>query len=186
MADEYAPLIFINKADYVGAQIFTLAHELAHLFVGESALSLFKLQTPPKNEVERFCNQAAAEFLVPEPLLIDYWKKAKSANDPYKEVANRFKVSRIVAARRALDTLRINREAFMDYYRTLIHEDSEQTSSGGGGFWKSQKWRVGRRFGTAVARAAKEDRLQYLEAYRLTELYGDTFDQIQENLGTPS
>lgn len=187
MADEYAPLIFINKADYTGAQMFTLAHELAHLFVGESALSLFELQAQPTNEVERFCNQAAAEFLVPKPLLIDYWRQAKSANDPYKEVANRFKVSRVVAARRALDTQRIDLGAFMDYYRTLIHEDSDQTKSKGGpGFWVNQRWRVGRRFGTAVARAAKEDRLQYLQAYRLTELYGDTFDQIQENLGTPS
>lgn len=184
MADEYAPLIFINKADYEGAQIFTLAHELAHLFVGESALSLFELQTPPKNEVEKFCNQAAAEFLVPESLLIKYWRQAKSADDPYKAVAKRFKVSQLVAARRALDTRRIDRGAFMAYYRTLIREHSRQTKPAFGGFWINQRWRVGRRFGTAVARAAKEDRLQYLEAYRLTELYGDAFDKIQEKIRT--
>ncbi len=185
MTDEYAPLIFINKADYEGAQMFTLAHELAHLFVGESGLSLFELQAQPTNEVEQFCNQAAAEFLVPEPLLINYWKQVKSADDPYKAVANRFKVSRLVAARRALDTQRINRDAFIEYYRTLIHEDSRKTKPAGGpSFWVSQKWRVGRRFGTAVARAAKEDRLQYLEAYRLTELYGDTFDCLTSLVGT--
>ena len=39
LVDQIAPLIFINNENYKPSQIFTLVHELAHLFVGESGVS---------------------------------------------------------------------------------------------------------------------------------------------------
>ena len=42
LVDEYAPLVFVNSAYFIAAQTFTLAHELAHLFVGETGLSAFE------------------------------------------------------------------------------------------------------------------------------------------------
>ena len=65
LVDEYAPLIFVNSKYYIAAQTFTLAHELAHLFVGETGLSALNMLLPANNATERFCNRTAAEFLVP-------------------------------------------------------------------------------------------------------------------------
>ena len=66
LVDEYAPLIFVNNADYKAAQIFTVAHELAHLFVGQEGVSASESLLPSDHEVETLCDGIAAEFLVPE------------------------------------------------------------------------------------------------------------------------
>ncbi len=189
LVDEYAPLIFVNNADYKTAQIFTLAHELSHIFVGESGLSKFEDLGPPDHATEEICNKIAAEFLVPSEELRKRWNTASQSGDPYQNLAKHFKVSTVVAARRALDAELITREMFFKYY----HENKARNWGGtqsedkrsGGHFWKNQLWRVGARFGSAVSRAVIEGRLSYTDAYSLTGLKGDNFSNMPEKMGFP-
>lgn len=185
LADDYAPLIFINGTDAKAAQMFTLIHELAHIWIGADGVSNFDTLQPADNETEIFCNQVAAEFLVPSVELTVAWKNAQHHEEPFQYLARRFKVSPLVTARRALDMGMITREDFLSFWRDYEQDVRRQNArqSNGGNFWNTQNTRVGLRFGTTVVRAAKEGKLLYRDAYKLTGLHGQTFDRFAERLG---
>ncbi len=184
LSDEYAPLIFINGADFKAAQMFTLAHELAHLWLGRGGVFNFEEMQPANNEVELFCNRAAAEFLVPAAELRAVWREAQADEEPFQFLARHFKVSPIVAARRALDLQLLSRREFFDFYREYQADERRQRrTSSGGDFYATQGARIGERFANAVIRAVKEGRLLYRDAYRLTGLHGKTFDRYAVLLG---
>ena len=179
MVDEYAPLVFVNGADGKAAQMFTLAHELAHVWLGSSAgFDLRELQ-PADDETEQACNRVAAEFLVPAEELREFWASIRHHPERSQAVARQFKVSEIVAARRALDLQLLTKREFLDFYQ--VYQEQERRSAGqrqeGGDFYATQNLRVGRRFAEAVVRASREGRLLYSEAFQLTGLYGKSFDR---------
>jgi Zn-dependent peptidase ImmA (M78 family) len=182
LVDEYAPLVFVNGTDGKAAQMFTLAHELAHVFFGSSAAFDLREMLPAKEPAEQACNRAAAEFLVPERELRRVWPSAQSNPEPFQLIARQFKVSALVAARRALDLRLINREVFLTFYRDYQQDERRKAArrQPSGDFYLTQDLRVGRRFAGAVA---KEGKLLYSEAYRLTGLYGKTFDAYVASLG---
>ena len=97
--------------------MFTVAHELAHVFVGEEGVSAAQSLLPSDHEVETLCDGIAAEFLVPEAELREFWPHVSGRSDRYQQTAQHFKVSRVVAARRALDMELIDRDTFFEFTR---------------------------------------------------------------------
>lgn len=182
LSDEYAPLVFVNASDAKSAQMFTLAHELAHLWLGLDAVSGFDATLPANDKSEKFCNKVAAEFLIPAKEFQKSWKEAELTADRYGQLAKQFKVSPIVVARRALDLGLIAREDFFSFYRTYVKAEKKAKSSGGD-FYATQHVRVGERFGRAVVTAAKEGRLLYRDAFQLVGFGGATFDKFAKDIG---
>ena len=186
LCDAYAPLIFVNGADAKSAQMFTLAHELAHIWVGAEGegLSGFPDISPGGTEVERFCDQAAAEFLVPAREIQVCWREVSDARQPFQTLARLFKVSPIVVGRRAMDLRLVHREAFFAFYGEYTsREHLQKGRTGGGDFYSSQNTRIGAMFATLVIRAAKEGRVSFREAYDLTGLRGGAFHEYARRLG---
>jgi Zn-dependent peptidase ImmA (M78 family) len=184
MVDEYAPLVFVNGADGKAAQMFTLAHELAHVFFGSSAAFDLREMMPANDPTEQACNRASAEFLVPEQEMRRIWSNVRDDPGRFQVIAREFKVSELVGARRALDLGLIARDAFQTFYRDYQNDERRKAArqSEGGDFYATQNLRLGRRFAGAVVRAAKQGKLLYSEAYRLTGLYGKTFGQYAASL----
>ncbi len=185
LCDPYAPVIFVNSADSKSAQMFTLAHELAHVCLGTNGLFNLINMMPSNDEAERFCNRVAAEFLIPGYKLTERWDEAKATRQPFQTVARWFKVSPVVAARRALELRLITKPEFFLFYER-DKEDwqrkkaEQRKKKGGGNFYSTQDVRLGRRFASAVVQAARAGRILYREAYQLTDLKGDTFSRYAD------
>ena len=184
LVDEYAPLVFVNGADGKAAQMFTLAHELAHVILGKSAAFDLRQMLPADDPIEQACNQVAAEFLVPERELREIWDTIRDKPDRYESIARHFKVSVLVAARRALDLNLISRQEFLDFYQDYLQDERRKAvrRADGGDFYATQDLRIGRRFAFLIIRAASEGKILYSDAYQLTGLYGRTFDQYVRHL----
>lgn len=184
LGDRYAPLIFVNGADAKSAQMFTLAHELAHLWVGEEGLSGFEAVLPGGTEIEDWCNGAAAEFLVPAAEMRAHWRESTRDPGAFRALAGTFKVSPIVVGRRALDLRLVDRETFFAFYRDYVAEERRRGArTSGGDFYSNQNTRVGALFATHVVRAAMEGRVGFKEAYDLTGLRGGAFQEYARRLG---
>ena len=187
LVDNYAPLIFVNGSDGKAAQMFTLAHELAHIWYGASAAFDLQNLQPADNEIEWKCNLIAAEFLVPESELRKFWASVHLEHEPFQQIARRFKVSEIVAARRIYDLGLITKNKFFEFYQKRyiveLQESQVDDHNGGGNFYATQKFRISRRFAEAVIRATFEGKLLYNEAYRLTGLKSETFSKFAKYLG---
>jgi len=134
--DSEFPVIYINNSTAKSRQMFTLFHELGHLLVQTSGItkrddSYIRELHGEDRAVEIFCNQFAADLLVPEPALL-----AENLSPDDKNVARLariFNVSREVILRRLLD----RRLVSADYYRQKAIEwsadylDQKEDESGG-------------------------------------------------------
>lgn len=67
LADDIAPFIIMNDQDHHAAWSFTLLHELAHLYLGQTGVSGGR----PESRIEKFCNDVASEFLLPKSELTE-------------------------------------------------------------------------------------------------------------------
>jgi Zn-dependent peptidase ImmA (M78 family) len=177
-------LIFVNGSDAKSAQMFTLVHELAHIWLGTSALTNAGLADKSSHDIEAWCDGAAAGFLVPADELRVLWKEMGRSEQPFRTVAREFKVSPIVAGRRAMDLGLVPRRAFFEFHKTYMEEEHRpQAAASGGDFYNTQNTRIGQAFALRVFRAAKEGRLSFKEAYALTGLHGGAFQEYARRLG---
>ncbi len=188
LADGYAPLIFVNAADTKSAQMFTLAHELAHVWLGASVLSDSGADSSPDMRAERWCNSVAAELLVPMDVIRIELMPSNPLGEEIKRLARRFKVSTLVILRRFLDAGRLSWEEFRtEYDAEVIRLKSLDRGPGGGNFYSNQAVRVGRRFGRALVESTVQGATLYRDALRLLGVAKvETLQKFADSLREPS
>ena len=127
--DAYAPFLFVNNTDAEAGKMFTLVHELAHVWLGKSAGFDNNKMLPADDPVEKLCDKVAAEFLVPAIAFENAWQR----NQNFDLLAKMFKVSTLVIARRALDLGKMTKGAFFTWYNEWLRQWEARKNKKGGG-----------------------------------------------------
>ncbi|WP_448364125.1 ImmA/IrrE family metallo-endopeptidase [Fluviibacter sp.] len=152
LADEFAPVVFINGADASAAWVFTLANELVHLWLGDSGVS--DVDPEANNAIERYCNAVAAELLVPQQQFEARWLEFQHLDlqERINAVRKAFKVSGLVIARTAFELGYIDAELLhLVYDAARIKKGS---GTGGGDFYRTLTTRNSKRFSTEISELA--------------------------------
>jgi len=184
LSDKNAPLIFINGADTKSAQMFSLAHELAHIWLGVSAVSDAQAVRIPNHRVERWCNQVAAELLVPLAIIRKEYDKKAELSIQVKRLASRFKVSTLVILRRIHDVGGLSDDQFLAAYKEELKRLLSVRKGDGGDFYLTQGARLGKRFARALVISTLEGQTLYRDAFKMLGFSKQaTFQELGHSLG---
>ena len=184
LADDIAPLVFINGADTKAAQMFTLAHEIAHIWLGNSALSDAEASEIPNNETEKWCNKVAAELLVPLELIKKEYRKDEPLFEEMNRLAKYFKISTLVILRRIHDTGSLNQKQMWESYNKELQRLQKMPGGSGGDFYLTQIARVSKRFARALVISTLEGQTLYTDAFQLLGFSKlATFRNLGERVG---
>lgn len=166
LADNYAPIIFVNHADALGARLFTLIHELCHIWIGQSGISDASTQTHREEEI--LCNAVAAEFLVPATEFQARWRQdVENWQANLLALEAHFHVSTWALARRALTLNFITLDEYQRYISNQQAAYRSREDSGGPGYYRTKKAQISQRFSRAVVSEALSGQLLLREASQL-------------------
>lgn len=197
ITDPYAPFVFINSADWVTSQLFTLVHELAHIWIATSGISndVERISEPKdkRHPVELFCNEVAANALMPASLMDALERVVFDSNRTVLRVARNMGVSPFAFLVRALkhgcitlEKHHVLRRSAETGYRAFLKMEEEKYaqrkldgSKGGPSYYLLQLNRNGRAFTRAVIDAFREERIQPTEACRLLNTRINRFEKYE-------
>lgn len=192
LADPTAPFIVINSKDSEAGRIFTLFHELTHLWIGRTGLSgseglQARTARDAKNQVEAFCDETAANVLMPEVAFDTRWHELSGGNPrtTVQRLAREFRVSRDAVAVKAakLSLIPWSKYAQLQEESRRAPRSGVQRGGGGGNHYLTHIRNTGARYvnlvlGTwlggeiGIKEAAYFLHVRPLQTYRLARAAG--------------
>jgi len=164
ISNTYAPVVFVNSSDAPTARLFTLLHELAHIWIGSSGVS--DGNTANGRDEERFCNAVAGELLAPEAQFRALWNPDVNWEDNLAPLATRFHISKLAIGRRALDLGYIIQAHYSVYYRMILRAFQDE-KGGAGDYYRNSTAKNSPRLSKAVLTEAMSGRMLLREAGHL-------------------
>lgn len=184
LSDDLAPLVFINGADTKSAQMFTLAHELVHIWLGQTALSNTTATSQHQNMVETWCNRVAAELLAPLEIVRNELRTDEPLDETVARLVRIFKVSSLVILQRLRNARRLTWDELQVAYQSELDRISKlPKAEGGGDFYVTAVVRNSRRFTRALVESTLEGRTLYRDAMRMLGISKtETFRELGRTL----
>jgi|UPI0004B41D21 Zn-dependent peptidase ImmA (M78 family) len=167
ITDVYTPAIFLNGNDAPSAQVFTLIHEVAHIWVGEEGVSNWAY--PFENQVEAYCNKVASEVLMPTTAFNEFWIKANDDKTNVENLASYFKTSQLSIAIKA-NQLGLVDSQFVNQTRNELNTyllKQKASKDGGGSYHNSIPTRNSKRLTQVIVRDTLNQHTLLQDASRL-------------------
>ena len=164
ISNVFAPVVFINSSDAPTARLFTLLHELAHIWIGSSGVS--DGNSASGRDEERFCNAVAGEFLAPEVQFRALWNAEIDWEENLAPLAIRFHISKLAIGRRACDLGYISQAQYSAYYRMIL-KAFQNEKGGAGDYYRNATAKNSPRLSKAVLTEAMSGRMLLREAGNL-------------------
>lgn len=183
ITDIYAPAVFINNKDEKSAQLFTLLHEVAHLWIGQEGIS----DWDGKNYTEKFCNQVAAYFFMPDDMFITEWqKKAKVDDNKFNiiyEISKFFKISALATTIKAVH-LNLIPSFYINEVRKQIDEQllKNKNKNSGGNPYASFPLRNSKRLTKIILTQALNQHILLTDAAKLLNLKPTTVMELYSKM----
>ena len=176
IADDVAPFVVINDNDSRAAWSFTLLHELTHLLLGQTGFNGLN----PQTEIEEFCNNVAAEWLLPprtlDEIVIERGRDLVEQARQIGEFAHARNLSRTMVAYRLLRANRIDPATF-EHFRADFRNQWRQSrdrrrtmasrSEGGPSYYAVRRQRVGQGLLSFTRRMVDSGALSTTKAARI-------------------
>ncbi|GHV90488.1 DNA-binding protein [Spirochaetia bacterium] len=182
LIDDYAPLVFINSKDSANGRLFSLFHEIVHIWIGLHSFfnnsSILSFNISP---LETLCNAVAAELLAPNKIFIREWydRNHLSVDEKIVAIAKYFTCGKTVIARRALGNNFIDQVQYAKIAETAINLfKNEKIKQEGGNYYAAIKQRYGNTFILALDNSIREGKTLYTEAFKLTNTNRNTFANL--------
>jgi Zn-dependent peptidase ImmA (M78 family)/DNA-binding XRE family transcriptional regulator len=181
-----APFVFINGQDFESAKIFTLIHELAHIWIGQSGISKAEevLSSEQMLDVEVFCNAVAAEALVPKEEFLGQWKTIPDGYEKINALARHFLVSAFVIIRRAREFNRIDYPTYEAFLEEANRRTQPKGKPSGANFYTTLDARNSPTLVDALVFDVKRDGTAVNEAAKLLSVRSGTIASLLKG-GTP-
>ncbi len=198
IADPHAPFIFINSEDWNAPQLFTLVHELAHIWIAETGISN-GIEPEIRNKdkfhpVELFCNEVAANALIPSGVITNLDRGIFNSAKEIFKVSKSLGVSSFAFLVRALNLSLISPDAYRKLkheadieYRAFLKREEEREArdkekTGGPNYYLLQVNKNSRLFTQTVLDAFHGGFIEPTQASNLLNVQANKFSQLEAQL----
>ncbi len=200
IADPHAPFVFVNSEDWNAPQLFTLVHELAHIWIAETGISNEvepELKQKDKfHPVELFCNEVAANALMPKEIVLNYNVSSFQSSKDIFKIAKQLGVSSFALLVRALNLniisvstyQQLKKQADIDFTEYLKREaekkakQKEKGKKGGPNYFLLQLNRNSRLFTQTVLDAFRGGYIEPTLASKLLNVQVNKFQKLESQL----